>query len=339
MKYRQHRAVLLLLFLLLIQSFPVHSQDDPAYCGSFPPIEKIAWDFSNELVALSTIEGVVIVTSEFEEVTVLDNGLSELPEDLKLGGISALNGLDWHPTEPLFAYVTNTTGGIPALRLVNIQDWTILEELRLPNITVSDLEFSPDGEYIAIAGWIRSDVLGPGSNILIWDIPLNSEENPPIRLPITRQGINAIAWNPEGTHIAAAGDNWLLYIWDVANPEFPKTYEWHESPVNDVRWSSEYLYTIGDFGTLVRWLPESHYPDEILVSHHAASHVIGVSEVSGIVSTGDESGEIIVHFPRSGRILFNNHNTAITGLEWDNEGTRFLSADASGKLCMWEFEQ
>ena len=107
---------------------------------------------------------------------------------------------------------------------------------------ITDLVFSPDGNFLASAG--------EDSKIIIWDMTSSKQMN---ILSGHTKTVNAIAIHPSKKIIASASDDHSVKIWEYPSGKLIKSYFFFENPVKSVAFSlygkelacgSDYVYLI-----------------------------------------------------------------------------------------------
>jgi len=114
------------------------------------------------------------------------------------------------------------------------------------NLVVQDVEFSPDGQYIAL--------IGKADEIELWS--LSGQQL--AKLKSQQRKIHGVSFSSDSHRFATAGDDGTVKIWDLAGQQLQKL-EGHRGAVYSVSFSpnDERLASAGDDGTVRVWVTSS----------------------------------------------------------------------------------
>jgi len=95
---------------------------------------------------------------------------------------------------------------------------------------VSTLAWSANGQYIASGSSAAS------GNAQVWEattgqLVMKYAEHP--------EGVNMVAWSPDGTHIASAGNDGKIQVWEALTGKGSVSYSGNQGPVTSVAWSPD----------------------------------------------------------------------------------------------------
>ena len=115
--------------------------------------------------------------------------------------------------------------------------------------TLEAVAVHPDGNLIAVGG---VDVLSTGERdgcVCVWDRTTKK------RAATFDVGVYAVAFDPQGRYLAAAGLTDRVHVWDLTTEEEVFVLEGHQERINDVQFSPDgsYLLSGGDDGTVRVW--------------------------------------------------------------------------------------
>jgi WD40 repeat protein len=115
------------------------------------------------------------------------------------------------------------TQGVPFLRLI----WGRIADLNGELGSVECAEFSPDGRYVATATKYSNDisVWRVADGALTWSVKAEQE-------------VERVAFSPDGTTLAAGGEDDLLRLFDASNGRLLKSIP-HTSGIDSLRWSAD----------------------------------------------------------------------------------------------------
>lgn len=119
--------------------------------------------------------------------------------------------------------------------------------------TLEAVAAHPNGKWVACGG---IDYMGTGERdgaVVVWDVPTKQKRN------VIGTGATALAFDPQGKYLAAAGLDDAVYVWDIgAEGDEPPTvfvFGGHQQNINAVAFdpSGSFLLSGGDDGTVRCW--------------------------------------------------------------------------------------
>lgn len=200
--------------------------------------------------------------------------------------------------------VMGSQGGLEVGRCDLLQSVHLRLETQLSN--VHDLRFSPDGQFLAIAGG------SPGESgvVEIRDWPSRGLlESHTIHSDV----VLSLAWLPGQTRIVSASAKGECRIWDVASGRCDRVFEGHAGPVLSVALLPgnvgrvQVISTSAD-GTVQIWQPESGVVDRILNQHQSPVNAAWIRSAAdrsrqAELLTAGEDGTVRFWYPEVGRLV------------------------------------
>jgi WD40 repeat protein len=178
------------------------------------------------------------------------------------------------------------------------------------NGTLWSVCWSPDGLYVA-ATFFNNDVvvLNGTSGELVQTLSAMSDEArcdgyaPPGHVP-TR----AVAWSPDGEHLAAAGDDTIVYIWDTTDWSLWRSLAGHEGSVQSLAWS------------------------------HSGDRLASGSGRDKVVPNGPGENKTFVWDPETAAVLarLEGHRDSVLGMEWSPDDSRIATASDDRTARIWD---
>jgi WD40 repeat protein len=119
--------------------------------------------------------------------------------------------------------------------------------------TLEALAVHPNGQWVACAG---IDYMGTGERdgaTVIWDVPTKQKRS------VIPTGATALAFDPQGKYLAAAGLDDAVYVWEIEqegdDPPVVFVFGGHNQNINAVAFdpTGSYLLSAGDDGTVRCW--------------------------------------------------------------------------------------
>jgi WD40 repeat protein len=180
------------------------------------------------------------------------------------------------------------------------------------NGTLWSVCWSPDGAFVA-AVFFNNDVvvLNGTTGEVVQNLSAMSDEArcdgyaPPGHLPS-----RAIAWSPDGDHLAAAGDDTIIYIWDTSDWSLWRSLAGHEGSVQSMEWSNS-----GD-------------------------RLASGSGRDKVVPNGPGENMTFIWDPVTATVLarLEGHRDSVLGMEWSPDDSRIATASDDRTARIWDPE-
>jgi len=180
------------------------------------------------------------------------------------------------------------------------------------NGTLWSVCWSPDGVYVA-AAFFNNDVVvlnGTTGDLLQTLVAMPEEGRCDGYAPPGHVPTRAVAWSPDGEHLAAGGDDTAIYIWDTSDWTVWRTLLGHEGSVQSLAWSRE-----GD-------------------------RLASGSGRDKVVPNGLGENKTFIWDVERATVLqrLEGHRDSVLGLEWSPDDSRIATASDDRTARIWDPE-
>jgi WD40 repeat protein len=246
---------------------------------------------------------------------------------LKVGPLSPVVALAFHPTEPWLA-----TGAYGRVTVWDVKSGQPVRTLTSVLGAVNDLRFSPDGRRLAVAG---------GQPSAKGDLRLFSV--PGWKLDAVLAGhddvVAGVSFRPDGAKLASASYDRTLRIWNLANHKAERVLTSHSDFVTSVAWSPDgKLLTSGSKDRSVR-LVDAESGASAFTFSDRNEDVLAVAyspDGKSVVSAGLEPNLSWWSTETGARLrTVGGHSGAVHDLAFSRDGKLLASAGADGTLKLW----
>jgi WD40 repeat protein len=190
----------------------------------------------------------------------------------------------------------------------------------------SAVVFSPDGSRVVTAG----------DAVRAWR---TKDGSACPALPESAQRTRAIAYNRSGRHLAAAGTNGVILVWDAAAGVLVDTLVGHKGVVHAAAFSplSGRLATAGSDGTIRIWDPDRGRLLVSLNGWECRAKVLAFSPADGVLAIGGTDGVVRFREPRNWTQTHAGpgHVHGITAMCFDASGRRLATVGRDGTARVW----
>lgn len=186
--------------------------------------------------------------------------------------------------------------------------------------------FSPDGTTLATAG---------AGGVRLWD----ADSNRATRFITSEQEISALAYNPDGTLLAAGDVYGAILLLDPADGSFIITSTDNEEQINSLAFSTDGSTLAGasDDGTVRLWDATDGAPLQTF-EMAAEATTVAFSSDGALLAAGNYSGAIQLWEPAGGASVAEltlTNNFPVRGLAFSPDGSSLAAGDDSGALALW----
>jgi WD40 repeat protein len=152
----------------------------------------------------------------------------------------------------------------------------------------------------------------------------------------------AVAYSPDGTRLATAGDDGSTRIWDPETGTELTHLTGHTSAVQAVAYSPDgtRLATASNDGSTRIWDPETGTELTHLTGHTSAVWAVAYSPDGTRLATASNDGSTRIWDPETGTELthLTGHTSAVRAVAYSPDGTRLATASIDGSTRIWDPE-
>ena len=199
------------------------------------------------------------------------------------------------------------------------------------NSVVSSVAFSPDGNTITCVSWSDAATNAPwgGAAIRFWDVDTSTLKNTLIG---HTDGVNSVAFSPDGNTIATGSEDTTIRLWDVNTGTLKNTLTGHTHPVDNVAFSPDGNTIASAYSkdsTIRLWDVNTGTLKNTLIGHTSDVTGVAFSPDGNTLASGHGLGIIADEIVYGGINLWDVHtgnlkNTITAGIErLDASGVAF----------------
>jgi WD40 repeat protein/tRNA A-37 threonylcarbamoyl transferase component Bud32 len=148
-----------------------------------------------------------------------------------------------------------------------------------------------------------------------------------------------VAFSPDGAHIASAGEDGTVQIWDTNSGQQVKVLRGHEKPVRSVMFSPDnrWIASASADGTIRLWDAATGVMTRTLQQGSAAS-CVAFSPDSRWLASGTGPGQLKVWDAATGeeRLSFKAHEGGVVSVAYSPDGRRLATGGGDGAVKIWD---
>ena len=194
---------------------------------------------------------------------------------------------------------------------------------------VTSLAFSPDGERLAVA---TTD-----GQVRVFRVHSNGDFSGSARYLGHRQAVNTVAWSPDGTCIASAGNDTAVHVWDAINGEVRYIYRGHAALVYALAFSPDgaWIASAGLASELLVWDAQTGMHRLSYRGHRGIVRAVAWSPDGRKLASGGEDRQVEVWDAASGKTLFSawGHAQAVLCVAWSPD-SRYIATGGQDHLAL-----
>jgi len=159
---------------------------------------------------------------------------------------------------------------------------------------------------------------------------------------IERTPVHGLAFSPDGRHIAAAGSDGRVRVFELAAPaSAPLLIDGHEGSVLALAYSPDgrFLATGGRDDVVRLWEAGTGKPGPVLRGHERWVNALAWSPDGRTLASGGADRSLRLWDPASGRalrVIDQAHADWVNALAWSADGRLLASGGADNRLAVWD---
>lgn len=153
-----------------------------------------------------------------------------------------------------------------------------------------------------------------------------------------KESVTAVAWAPNGQHIASASQDTTLQIWNPADAANVQILQGPASGVNGLSWSPDGRHIAAAYGNGEAYVWDRRTRARWLFAHHTATvNSVAWSPRSTLVASASDDTTVRLWHPFTGYefFVYRGHSAAVTSVAWSPDSTLVASASNDGDVQVW----
>ena len=155
--------------------------------------------------------------------------------------------------------------------------------------------------------------------------------------------VRALAWSPDGTHIASVGCDIIDFpvnVWNAANCQNVYTYRRHTGPVNSVAWSpkGKFIASGSEDTTVQVWHAAIDRIEYTYRRHTGPVNSVAWSPKLRYIASGSEDNTVQVWDAANGQNVytFRGHTGPVNSVAWSPYGKLIASGSSDNTVQVWD---
>ncbi|KAJ5895429.1 hypothetical protein N7495_007120 [Penicillium taxi] len=153
-------------------------------------------------------------------------------------------------------------------------------------------------------------------------------------------GVNSIAWSPDGSRLASASHDKTVRIWDPATGQSVSTLEGHSGLVRSIAWSPDgsRLASASIDKTVRIWDPATGQSVSTLEGHSDWVRSIAWSPDGSRLASASDDKTVRIWDPATGQSVstLEGHTNLVLSIAWSSDGSRLASASSDETVRIWD---
>jgi WD40 repeat protein len=279
-------------------------QSPKAYWGE---VLYMTWSLDGTMFALQGVNSHVVWDASYKEQIL----------EIEADGWW-VDGLDFHPYEPLVASQMGWDGGVEVWDMKNATRLWFIDEARTG--VVSDLEWSPDGKYLGMGN--------AAANIVLWDMVDDTLTF--LHTNKFSEFVESMTWSPEGDQVAITTSWAGSEIWDIKTDRRIRSF-YGSIPSGAYSPDGKFFIT-QDTDRIRIWDRATWSAEDILNATFLAWSNDGSILIVGV----DEGIRLYKTSTREALVTLENQRGPIA---WSPDGTQLASIDQDGSIVFLGIHQ